>query len=64
MKHPVIVNANANLRLNQMLQEAEAHRQVKRVTAQKPGRNLLNELKERIPILKGQGLDESANLPA
>ena len=63
MKHPVIVNANANLRLNQMLQDAEAHRRMKRVSPQKPGRNFFSELKERIPVLKGQCLDESASSP-
>ncbi len=44
MQHPTIVNANANLRLNQMLQEAEAHRQMKNVAAQKSGRNFFSKL--------------------
>jgi len=64
MKHPYIVNANANERLNQMLQNAESHRLRERVSVQKPGRNLFKTLKERLPIQKGQRLDESANLPA
>ena len=63
MKHPVIANANANLRLNQLLQEAEAHRRMKRVSPQKPGRKIFNELKERIPVLKDRYLDESASSP-
>lgn len=35
MQHPVIVNANANERFNQMVQSAEAHRQTKRVSKSK-----------------------------
>jgi len=62
MKHPTIVNANE--RLNQMLQEAESHRRMKRVSGQKPGRNFFSELKDRIPVLKGQRLDESTGSPA
>ena len=64
MKHPVIVNANANERLNRMLQEAEKYRRIKRFSNEKPGRNLLDGLKERFPVLKGQRMDESAGSPA
>jgi hypothetical protein len=64
MKHPVIVNANANERLNRMIQDAENHRRIKRLSNEKPWRTLLNNLKERIPALKGQHMDESAGSPA
>jgi len=47
-----------------MLQEAESHRRMKRVSGQKPGRNFFSELKERIPILKDRRLDESTGSPA
>jgi hypothetical protein len=64
MKHPYIANANANIRLNQMLQDAENHRMVKNVSGQNPGSKFLSDLKDRIPILKGQRMDESAGSPA
>jgi hypothetical protein len=47
-----------------MLQEAEAHCEVKRVSGQKPGRNFFSELKERIPVLNDRRLDESTGSPA
>ena len=64
MQHPYIVNANANLRLNQLRSEAEHHRLIKIVSSQKTPRNFLRELKERLPILGSQRLDESASSPA
>lgn len=64
MKHPVIVNANANECLNRMLQEAENHRRIKRLSADKPSRSLMDGLKERFPALKGRRMDESAGSPA
>lgn len=64
MQHPHIANANANLHLNQMIQDAENHRQIKRISNSSVGRNILTELKERLPAMKGQHLDKSANSPA
>ena len=64
MQHPYIVTANASERFNQMVQAAETQRLRKRVSPQKAGRSMLSELKERLPIIKGQRLDESANSPA
>ena len=64
MQHPYIASANANLRLNQMIQDAENHRQIKRISNRTKGSNFLTELKERLPVLKGQRLDKSANSPA
>lgn len=64
MKHPYIANTNANLRLNQMIQDADKHRQIKRISNRSAGSNFLTDLKERLPALKGQRLDKSANSPA
>jgi hypothetical protein len=64
MKHPYIANANANLRLNQMIQDAENHRQIKRISKNSAGSNFLSELKERFPALKSHRLDKSADSPA
>ena len=64
MQHPYIVNANASERFNQMVKAAEAQRLRKRVSTQKSAGSLLKELKERLPVLKGQRLDESAGSPA
>lgn len=64
MKHPTIINANANLRLNQMIQDAENHRRMKTVSGQNSGFNFFKDLKERIPVIKDQRLDESVNSPA
>lgn len=64
MKHPIIVNINANMRHNQMLQEADTYRRMKRISEQKPIRNYLNKLKDRIRVLKSNSLDESASSPA
>jgi hypothetical protein len=64
MQHPYIANSNANLRLNQMIQDAENYRQIKRISNRSAGSNFLSELKERFPALKSQRLDKSANSPA
>ena len=64
MNHPDIANANANERYNQMLQVAASHRLQKRVSAHITIRDLLNELKVRLRIFKGQRLDESASSAA
>ncbi|MFN2233207.1 MAG: hypothetical protein ACK2U1_03195 [Anaerolineales bacterium] len=64
MQHPYIANANANLRLDQMLKDAEVHRQMKRISDLKAGNEFFNAMKERIPVLKGHSLDKSANSPA
>ena len=64
MQHPYIANANANERFNRMVQDAETQRLRKRVSSQKAARNFLSELKERLPVIKGQRLDESASSPA
>jgi hypothetical protein len=64
MQHPYIANTNANLRLNQMIQDAENHRRLKRISNRSVGSNILNTLKDRLPALKGQRLDKSANSPA
>jgi hypothetical protein len=64
MKHPYIANTNANLRLNQMIQDADNHRQIKRIYNRSAGNNFLADLKERLPALKGRRLDKSANSPA
>lgn len=63
MQHPYIANANANERFNQMLREAEAQRLRKRVSPPKSVRNFLGELKDRLPVVKGHRLDESASSP-
>ena len=64
MQHPHIANANANLRLNQMIQDAENHRRLKRISNRSVGGNFFTDLKERLPALKGQRLDKSANSTA
>jgi hypothetical protein len=64
MQHPYIVNANANERFNQMVQDAEAQRLRKRFIPRKSGQNFLNKLRERFPVFKDQRLDESASSPA
>jgi hypothetical protein len=64
MQHPYIVNANGHERHNQMLNEAVAHRRRKRVSTRKVDRDLLSELKARLPIFKDPRLDESASSPA
>lgn len=63
MQHPYIANANANLRLSQMIQNAENHRQSKRISNRSVGSNILNTLKDRLPAFKGQRLDKSVNSP-
>ena len=64
MNHPVIVTANANERLNHMLQEAEDHRLMNKVRSQKPALNLFGALKKRFPVLSGQRVEESASSSA
>ena len=59
MQHPYIANSNANLRLNQMLKDAEAYRQMKRISDLKARTDFFSEMKKRLPVLKGQRLDES-----
>ncbi len=63
MNHPVIVSANANQRLDQMIKEAEHHRLVKKIAGQQPARDWFGALRKRFPILKGQRLDKSASSP-
>ena len=64
MKHPYIVNANANERFNRMVAEAENQRMVKRTRGSKTGLNILKSLTRRFQVSKSRRLDESANSPA
>jgi hypothetical protein len=64
MQHPHIANTNANLRLDQMIQDAENHRKIKRDYSRSAGSIFVKELKERFPAFKGRRLDKSANSPA
>jgi hypothetical protein len=47
-----------------MVQDAENHRQIKRITYRTTGINFLTELKNRLPAFLGQRLDKSVDSPA
>ena len=64
MKHPYMVNANANERFNRMVAEAENQRMVMRARGSNNRLNILKSLTGRFQVTKRQRLDKSANSPA
>lgn len=61
MSHPTIMNANGNLRYNQLLQEAETERQYRRSNPDRPG---LRERSGALLVRLGERLKAEPQSPA